>query len=91
MQAITEFPRGVFNNDTKELSIEKSRIQNLTKDDFIGLHGLTELYMEEGSLSCIQEGTFQQLVNLTYVSLRDNQLVSFPPREFSNLFVRTFR
>ena len=85
MQAMTEFPRGVFNNDTKELSIEKSRIQNLTKDDFIGLHGLTELYMEEGSLSYIQEGTFQQLVNLTYISLRDNQLVSFPPRVFANL------
>ena len=85
MQATTEFPRGVFINDTKWLTIEKSNIKNLTKDDFIGLHGLTRLDMIEGSLNEIQEGTFQQLVNLTYVSLKDNQLVSFPTKAFANL------
>ena len=85
MQATTEFPRGVFNNDTRELTIEKSNIKNLTKDDFIGLHGLTRLDMIEGSLSYIEEGTLQQLVNLTEISLKDNHLVSFPPKVFANL------
>ena len=85
MQATTEFPRGVFINDTKWLTIEKSNIKNLTKGDFIGLYGLTRLDMIEGSLNEIQEGTFQQLVNLTYVSLKDNELVSFPPKVFANL------
>ncbi len=85
MQATTEFPRGVFNNDTRELTIEKSNIKNLTKDDFIGLHGLTRLDMIEGSLSYIEEGTFQQLVNLTQISLKDNHLGSFPPKVFANL------
>ena len=85
MQATTKFPRGVFNNDTKWLSIEKSSIKNITGDDFIGLHGLTRLDMTEGSLNFIQQGTFQQLLELTELKLTDNQLVSFSPGVFANL------
>lgn len=87
MQAITEFPREVFNNDTKWLTIEKSRIKNLTTEDFQSLPGLRRLEMVEGNLSYIQEGTFQKLVNLTEVSLADNNLdqFSFPSGVFANL------
>jgi Leucine-rich repeat (LRR) protein len=85
MQATIEFPRGVFTNDTRWITIEKSSIKNLTKDDFIGLDGLTRLEIIEGSLNEIQEGTFQRLVNLEDISLKDNQLVSFPPKAFANL------
>ena len=85
MRATTKFPRGVFNNDTKWLSIEKSSIKNITGDDFIGLQGLTRLDMTEGSLNFIQQGTFQQLSELTELKLTDNQLVSFSPGVFANL------
>ncbi|XP_028411472.1 leucine-rich repeat-containing protein 15-like [Dendronephthya gigantea] len=85
MQATTTFPRGVFNNDTKWLIIEKSSITNLTKDDFIGLPVLEKLDMSEGILNYIQDGTFQELLNLKYVSLKDNKLASFVPGIFANL------
>lgn len=85
MTTTTEFPRGVFKNDTKWLSIKKSNIKNLTKDDFVGLPALVYLRMSQGNLSYIQEGTFQQLLNLTIVALYDNKLVSIPPGVFANI------
>lgn len=85
MQATTTFPRGVFNNDTKWLIIEKSSITNLTKGDFIGLPVLEKLDMSEGTLNYIQDGTFQELLNLNDVTLKDNKLVSFMPGIFANL------
>ena len=85
MQAMTKFPQGVFDNDTKWLSIEKSSIKNITNDDFIGLHGLTRLDMIEGNLNFIEEGTFQLLSELSELKMTDNQLASFLPGVFANL------
>ncbi|XP_057316006.1 slit homolog 3 protein-like [Hydractinia symbiolongicarpus] len=66
------------------LSIYESKIEVVTKEDFVGLQKLKRLELRENGLKKIEDMAFSELPNLIYLNLEKNLIQSIPEYTFAS-------
>ena len=81
-QLITEIVPHAFSSfpNLVSLAVGFNGIKEIHQDSFYGLGHLTGLYLQNNSISYIEDGAFDQLVSLKELDMSSNPLTSYTTR-----------
>lgn len=69
----------------RSISIVKSSLTSLSRDDFVGLGDLKQVEIRGNNLTSIDADSFNSVPQLKYLDLSENHIQSLPPRIFQQL------